>query len=144
MDCIPYCLASLSLRQREGHRFKVRRPRFNCELALPVCGIWRKLFNLSASVCLSVKWVFGGGRGSICEMIFWRDPAPWLLFLSPVRTESLLHIQLPTSSFISSLDIYWTPVCQAGLPRYFCLENPPDRGAWWATQSIGSQRVGYD
>ena len=25
-----------------------------------------------------------------------------------------------------------------------CLENPMDRGAWWATQSIGSQRVRYD
>ena len=25
-----------------------------------------------------------------------------------------------------------------------CLENPMDRGAWWATQSTGSQRVGHD
>ena len=25
-----------------------------------------------------------------------------------------------------------------------CLENPMDREAWWATQSIGSQRVGHD
>ena len=24
-----------------------------------------------------------------------------------------------------------------------CLENPMDRGAWWA-KSIGSQRIGYD
>ena len=30
--------------------------------------------------------------------------------------------------------------------HYSCLENPMDRGAWWATglQSIGSQRVGHD
>ena len=27
--------------------------------------------------------------------------------------------------------------------QYSCLENPMDRGAWWAT-SIGSQRVGRD
>jgi len=26
--------------------------------------------------------------------------------------------------------------------QYSCLENPMDRGAWWATQSVGSQRVG--
>ena len=26
--------------------------------------------------------------------------------------------------------------------QYSCLENPMDRGAWWAT--IGSQRVGHD
>ena len=28
-------------------------------------------------------------------------------------------------------------------PVYF-LENPADRGACWATQSMGSQRVGHD
>ena len=30
--------------------------------------------------------------------------------------------------------------------QYSCLENPMDRGAWWAThiQSIGSQRDGHD
>ena len=28
--------------------------------------------------------------------------------------------------------------------QYSYLENPMDRGAWWATQSIGSQRVGQD
>ena len=27
--------------------------------------------------------------------------------------------------------------------QYSCLENPMDRGAWWA-QSMGSQRVGHD
>ena len=27
--------------------------------------------------------------------------------------------------------------------RYSCLENPMDRGAWWATV-MGSQRVGHD
>ena len=26
----------------------------------------------------------------------------------------------------------------------FLLGNPMDRGAWWATQSVGSQRVGHD
>ena len=25
--------------------------------------------------------------------------------------------------------------------QYYCLENPMDRGAWWATQSTWSQRV---
>ena len=28
--------------------------------------------------------------------------------------------------------------------QYSCLENPMDGGAWWATQSMGSQRVGHD
>ena len=28
--------------------------------------------------------------------------------------------------------------------QYSCLENPMDRGAWRATQSIGSQRIGHD
>ena len=28
--------------------------------------------------------------------------------------------------------------------QYSCLENPMDRGAWWATQSMGSQRVRHD
>ena len=31
--------------------------------------------------------------------------------------------------------------------QYSCLENPMGRGArgaWWATQSMGSQRVGHD
>ena len=28
--------------------------------------------------------------------------------------------------------------------QYSCLENPMDRGAWQATQSMGSQRVGHD
>ena len=27
--------------------------------------------------------------------------------------------------------------------QYSCLENPMDRGAWWATV-MGSQRVGHD
>ena len=28
--------------------------------------------------------------------------------------------------------------------QYSFLENPMDRGAWWATQSLGSQRVRHD
>ena len=28
--------------------------------------------------------------------------------------------------------------------QYSCLENSTDRGAWWATKSMGLQRVGYD
>ena len=28
--------------------------------------------------------------------------------------------------------------------QYFCLENPTERGAWWAIQSVGSQRVRHD
>ena len=28
--------------------------------------------------------------------------------------------------------------------QYSCLENPTDRGAWQATVSMGSRRVGYD
>ena len=28
--------------------------------------------------------------------------------------------------------------------QYYCLENSMDRGAWWATQSMGLQRVGHD
>ena len=28
--------------------------------------------------------------------------------------------------------------------QYSFLENPMDRGAWQATQSMGSQRVGHD
>ena len=30
------------------------------------------------------------------------------------------------------------------LLQYSCLENPMDRGAWRAIQSMGSQRVGHD
>ena len=28
--------------------------------------------------------------------------------------------------------------------QYSCLKNPMDRGAWWATQSMGLQRVRHD
>ena len=28
--------------------------------------------------------------------------------------------------------------------QYSCLENPMDRGAWWAIQSMGLQRVRYN
>ena len=28
--------------------------------------------------------------------------------------------------------------------QYSCLKNPMDGGAWWATQSVGPQRVGHD
>ena len=28
--------------------------------------------------------------------------------------------------------------------QYSCLENPMDRGAWWAIQSMGSQRVEHN
>ena len=28
--------------------------------------------------------------------------------------------------------------------QYSCLENPMDRGAWWAIQFMGSQTVGHD
>ena len=30
------------------------------------------------------------------------------------------------------------------LLQYSCLGNCMDREAWWATQSMGSQRGGYD
>ena len=29
-------------------------------------------------------------------------------------------------------------------PHYYCLENPMDRGAWWAVVHMGSQRVRHD
>ena len=28
--------------------------------------------------------------------------------------------------------------------HYSCLENPMDRGAWWAIQSMGSRTVRHD
>ena len=28
--------------------------------------------------------------------------------------------------------------------QYSCLGNPMDRGAWWATETVGLQRVGHD
>ena len=28
--------------------------------------------------------------------------------------------------------------------HYSCLENSMERGAWWAIQSMGSQRAGHD
>ena len=28
--------------------------------------------------------------------------------------------------------------------QYSCLENPMDRGAWWATDHSGGHRVGHD
>ena len=28
--------------------------------------------------------------------------------------------------------------------QYSCLGNPIDRGAWWAIQSLGLQRVGHN
>ena len=28
--------------------------------------------------------------------------------------------------------------------QYSCLENPMDRGAWWAVQSMGSHRVRHN
>ena len=34
-----------------------------------------------------------------------------------------------------------SPGGHSNLLQYFSLENPMDREAWWATQSIGSQRV---
>ena len=30
------------------------------------------------------------------------------------------------------------------LLQYSCLENSMERGAWWAIQSMGSQRAGHD
>jgi len=30
------------------------------------------------------------------------------------------------------------------LLQYSCLENPMDRGAWWATVHMGSQRIRHD
>ena len=41
----------------------------------------------------------------------------------------------------------WSPGEGNGYPlQYSCLENPMDRGAWWATysQSVGSHRVRYN
>jgi len=31
-----------------------------------------------------------------------------------------------------------------GRSRYSSVENSMDRGAWWATQSMGLQRVGHN
>ena len=38
-----------------------------------------------------------------------------------------------------------SPGEENGYPlQYSCLENSMDRGVWWATQSMGSQRVGHN
>ena len=38
-----------------------------------------------------------------------------------------------------------SPVGGHGNPlHYFCLGNPMDRGAWWATDSMRSQKLGHD
>ena len=48
-------------------------------------------------------------------------------------------------TWVPSLDQEDSPGERNGNPfQYSCLENPMDGGAWWATQSTGSQRVGQD
>ena len=38
-----------------------------------------------------------------------------------------------------------SPVVETGNPpQYSCLENPMDRGAWWATLRGGCRRAGHD
>ena len=38
----------------------------------------------------------------------------------------------------------WVGEANGNPLQYYCLENPMNRGAWWATQSIGSQIAGHD
>ena len=47
-------------------------------------------------------------------------------------------------TWVQSLD--WEDPLEWGMAthKYSCLENTMDRGAWWATVSMGSQRVRHD
>ena len=37
-----------------------------------------------------------------------------------------------------------SPRGDGNLLQYPCLKNPMDRGAWWAIQFMGMQRVGHN
>jgi len=78
-------------------------------------------------------------------------------FLRVLRTarrlnQSILKEINPEYSFKTTdaeaeAPIFWLPQRARegnGIPlQYFCLENPMDRGAWWAAVH-GVARVGYD
>ena len=63
--------------------------------------------------------------------------------------KSLLHTSAITAFFFFNvtLNVYlsFPPLfSEKAMTPYSCLENPMDGGAWWATQSMRSLRVGHD
>ena len=55
---------------------------------------------------------------------------------------------LPVMQEIWVQSLGWEDPSEKGMAthssKYSFLENSMDRGAWWAIQSMGSQRVGHD
>ena len=75
------------------------------------------------------------------------------LIASPKQGETSLWLSGKESAFLardpgdlgSVPGLGWSPGEGHGNPlQYFCLEHPMGRGAWQATQSMGSQRVGHN
>ena len=76
--------------------------------------------------------------------------------------DHLILFSLMTNTVVDGSSVVNASACNAGYPgsilgsgrspgegngnplQYSCLENPMDGGAWWATQSTESQRVGRD
>ena len=62
-----------------------------------------------------------------------------------VRTDHEYEIHLEIGIIQYSGQNYSFRITEKGnLLQNSCLENPMGRGAWWATQSMGSQRVGHN
>ena len=62
-----------------------------------------------------------------------------------IRTYHEYEINLEIGIIQYSGQNYSFRIKEKGNPlQYSCLENPMDRGASWAAQSMGSQRVRHD
>ena len=89
--------------------------------------------------------------GTILTAGFFRRRCPWsLAFANPYGVGASLVAQTVKNLPACRRSRFNPRVGKApggGLgnpPQYSCLENPTDRGAWWAMGSMGSQRVSQD
>ena len=83
-------------------------------------------------------WVTKQGTTATMSISFWASQAALEIKKMPANAGDIRDVGLIPGLERSSGGAYGNPL------QYSCLENRMDREAWWAIQSIGSKRVGFD
>ena len=74
-----------------------------------------------------------------------RPPSPFSFSTASLVAQSIKNLPAMQETRVQSLGQEDSPGEGNGYPlQYSFLENSTDRGAWWATPSVGSQRVRHD
>jgi len=126
---------SISWRTLIASRLEAVRPEMSPSMWVIACALGCQLVLIPPSSLLNC---FPCGLQTTSSYTKIAQPAPIIAYGQIPLIILYIYICMCVYIYIYTREGNGTPL------QYSCLENPMDRGAWWAIQSMGSLRVRHD